>query len=514
MLASSPYLTPARGLTKRYREGLVFFATFFIASVLTKTYCNAASYQPSRVSPPTVTREFRGAWVASVGNISWPSTSSLTSAEQRAELISLLDKAAKLGLNAVLFQVRPSCDALYPSKLEPWSEYLTGQMGKAPSPFYDPLEFAIKEAHARGLELHAWFNPYRARHTSAKSPISLNHISKRQPQLVKKYGSSLWLDPGEKEVQDYSIAVVLDVVKRYDIDGVHFDDYFYPYPEKDASGKPLDFPDGSSWKRFGVGGKLSREDWRRENINSFVQRAYREIKAAKPWVKFGISPFGIWRPGNPAEVRGKDAYAELYADSRKWLANGWMDYCAPQLYWQVDAPQQSFPALLDWWLQQNGKNRHVWPGLNTSNTARNWPVGEIDRQIRLTRERQGADGHVHWDLRKGICENPALYRLLDEKTYARPALTPAFPWLAQEKPGKPTLGLRTAGKTTATWRSSAGARTFLWVMQSRTGGEWKTEICPSSHTSRTWSSAPDVVAITAVDRLGQTSPAAVLELKD
>ncbi len=505
---------------ERFREGFGVYAAFLIASILTPAYCTAGTYQPSSVSPPAINREFRGAWVASVGNISWPSASSLTTAEQRAELIGLLDRASKLGLNAILFQVRPSCDALYPSKLEPWSEYLTGQMGKAPSPFYDPLEFAIKEAHARGLELHAWFNPYRARHNSAKSPISSNHISKRQPQLVKQYGSSLWLDPGEKEVQDYSISVVLDVVKRYDIDGVHFDDYFYPYPEKDASGKALDFPDGSSWKRYGAGGKLSREDWRRENINSFVQRAYREIKATKPWVKFGISPFGIWRPGNPPEVRGKDAYAELYADSRKWLANGWMDYCAPQLYWQIDAPLQSFPALLDWWLQQNPKNRHVWPGLNTANTAdtanpaRRWPASEIDRQIRLSRERSGADGHVHWDLRKGVSENPGLYRLLDEKTYARPALVPAFPWLAQEKPGKPSLALRNASKTTATWRSNSGVRAFLWVLQTRTGGEWKTEICPASRTSRTWSSAPDVVAITAVDRLGQTSAPTVLELKD
>jgi len=257
-------------------------------------------------------------------------------AGQKAELLAILDRAAQLRLNAIIFQVRPACDALYASPIEPWSEYLTGAMGKAPQPFYDPLTFAVEEAHKRGLELHAWFNPYRAAHPSAKSPIASNHISKTKPSLVRRYGKHLWLDPGEKEVQDYSLSVVMDVVRRYDVDGVHFDDYFYPYKESEGG-----FPDDASWKRFGAGGKLSRDDWRRENVNTFIRRVYETIKAAKPWVKFGVSPFGIWRPGNPSSVQGLDAYQELYADSRKWLQNAWVDYFTPQLYWRIIAPRQS-----------------------------------------------------------------------------------------------------------------------------------------------------------------------------
>src|SRR5215510_6533664 len=202
----------------------------------------AVSYRPSsQVRPPAPPREFRGLWIATVKALDWPSRPGLPSQQQKAELIALLEQAKRVRLNAVFFQVRPACDALYPSKLEPWSEYLTGTMGKAPEPFYDPLAFAIEEAHRRGLELHAWFNPYRALHTNAKSPPSANHISKTKPHLVQRYGGYLWLDPGEKEVQDYSLSVVMDVVKRYDVDGIHFDDYFYPYPVEGRDGKDASF---------------------------------------------------------------------------------------------------------------------------------------------------------------------------------------------------------------------------------------------------------------------------------
>src|SRR5882724_12073739 len=284
--------------------------------------CRAATYQVSSVTPPPLAREFRGVWIATVANIDWPSKPGLTTAQQKAELISLLSHAAQLKLNAVIFQVRPACDALYDSKIEPWSEYLTGVMGKAPEPFYDPLAFALEEAHKRGLELHAWFNPYRALHKSHSGNISAGHISRTHPELVRSYGEYLWLDPGEREVQEYSLRVVMDVVKRYDIDGVQFDDYFYP----DPTGLNREFPDEASWRKYGVSGKLSRADWRRENVNAFISRVYTSIKAAKPWVKFGVAPFGIWRPGEPAQITGFDAYASLYADSRKWLAEGWVDY--------------------------------------------------------------------------------------------------------------------------------------------------------------------------------------------
>lgn len=212
----------------------------------------AADYEPSRVVPPAPLREFRAAWIATVANIDWPSQKTLSTSEQKAELLEILDRAVQLKLNAIIFQVRPACDAMYASRIEPWSEYLTGRMGQSPEPFYDPLAFAVEEAHRRGLELHAWFNPYRARLLSATSPVAPTHISHTHPQIVRRYGEYLWLDPGEKEVQDYSLSVIMDVVHRYDIDGVHFDDYFYPYKVKGEGGKDVDFPDDSSWQRFGA----------------------------------------------------------------------------------------------------------------------------------------------------------------------------------------------------------------------------------------------------------------------
>jgi uncharacterized lipoprotein YddW (UPF0748 family) len=227
--------------------------------------------------PPTLAREFRAAWVATVDNIDWPSKKGLSTEQQQAELIALLDKSEAIGLNAIIFQVRPAADALYESKIEPWSEYLTGTQGQAPQPFWDPLAFAVKEAHKRGLELHAWFNPYRARHPSAKGPLATSHIARQHPELVKKYGTQLWMDPGEPAVRAQTLKVVLDVVKRYDIDGVHLDDYFYPYKEKQANGT-TDFPDDPSWKRYQkAGGTLDRDDWRRQNVNQLIEELHAAI---------------------------------------------------------------------------------------------------------------------------------------------------------------------------------------------------------------------------------------------
>ncbi|MFM8271046.1 MAG: glycoside hydrolase family 10 protein [Gemmata sp.] len=278
-------------------------------------------------APPAPNREFRAVWVATVANIDWPSKPGLPAEQQKAELLAILDKSAALNLNAVVFQVRPMADALYESKLEPWSEYLTGQLGKGPG--YDPLAVAVEEAHKRGMELHAWFNPYRARHPSAKSEPPTDHITKARPDLAKPYGTHSWMNPTHKEVQDHSLAVVLDVVKRYDIDGIHIDDYFYPYKEKDAGGMLVPFPDDDTWQAYQkIGGKLTRDDWRRDAVNGFVKRMYEETKKAKPWVKVGISPFGIWRPGNPPGISGLDQYTELYADAKLWLNEGWVDTSA------------------------------------------------------------------------------------------------------------------------------------------------------------------------------------------
>src|SRR6185503_16315818 len=251
--------------------------SFFVLAAGFDTACGQAPVNSvQNLTPPEpIRREFRGAWIASVANIDWPSVPGLSTREQQDELVAILDRAVALRLNAVILQVRPAADALYASPYEPWSEYLSGRMGQAPNPYYDPLEFAVNEAHRRGLELHAWFNPYRAHHPSGKSRPSANHISVTNPELVKKYGSMLWMDPGEPEVRDRTLQVILDVVQRYDIDGVHIDDYFYPYKERDSRGRVIDFPDAVSWRKYlRSGGTLSRDDWRRANVDSLIHAVY------------------------------------------------------------------------------------------------------------------------------------------------------------------------------------------------------------------------------------------------
>lgn len=302
----------------------------FIAAALSIALMSCASTRSRDQTPP----EIRGGWIATVNNIDWPSEPGLSSPRQRAELRALLDTAADVNLNMVILQVRTACDALYDSRHEPWSEYLTGEMGLPPEPYYDPLAFAVEEAHARGLELHAWFNPYRARYHTRVGDLSLDHILARRPDLVRRYGTHYWLDPGEPEVMDHTVAVILDVVRRYDIDGVHFDDYFYPYPENDEDGEVIAFPDDVSYRRYRQsGGRLNRGDWRRNNVNRLVERLSREIRAIDPECKFGISPFGIWRPGHPPGIEGFDQVAQMWADPLRWVSEGWLDYLAPQLYW-------------------------------------------------------------------------------------------------------------------------------------------------------------------------------------
>ncbi|HWD91885.1 MAG TPA: family 10 glycosylhydrolase [Verrucomicrobiae bacterium] len=490
---------------------------FFLSAllVLLAFDCGAVDYQASAAVPPPIEREFRGVWVATVANIDWPSKPGLSTAQQKAELISILNHAAQLKLNAIVFQVRPACDAMYDSKIEPWSEYLTGTMGKAPEPFYDPLSFAIEEAHRRGMELHAWFNPYRALHKSHTGNISREHISKTHPELVRSYGDYLWLDPGEREVQDYSLRVILDVVKRYDIDGVQFDDYFYP----DPTGVNRDFPDEASWKKYGAGGKLSRGDWRRENVNTFIHRAYTSIKAAKPWVKFGVSPFGIWRPGNPAQITGSDAYTKLYADSRKWLEEGWVDYFSPQLYWRIEQREQSFPVLLNWWEQQNAKHRHLWPGISAAYAlSQQWSAQEIPDQIRLERKQAEAGGYIFYNA-SSLLANSAraeeLQHVLTTDLNRQPALVPASPWLTGVAPGKPgvsIIGVPNAIRVNWNEGGTNSVPVRWWVVQTKFFSDWKTEVFPKEVTSEFLTGAPEVVAVTAVDRVGNASSARVMEV--
>jgi len=266
---------------------------------------------PDPTLQPTVEREFRAAWIATVANINWPSRRDLTTQEQQQEAISLLDLLAENNFNAAVFQVRPQCDALYASELEPWSYYLTGTQGQAPEPFYDPLEFWVEEAHQRGIELHVWLNPYRAHHVMGGEVTDHSVVSTRPELVVELESGYYWMNPALKGTQDHSLAVVMDIVRRYDIDGVHFDDYFYPYPSYNNN---KEFPDHESWAAYQQsGGRLSRNDWRRAAVDAFIERLYREIKREKAHVKFGLSPFGIWRPHNPVSIRGFELGGLLFS---------------------------------------------------------------------------------------------------------------------------------------------------------------------------------------------------------
>jgi uncharacterized lipoprotein YddW (UPF0748 family) len=386
---------------------------------------------------PRIEREFRAAWVASVANINWPSKPGLSTADQQQEAIFLLDLLQNHNFNAVILQVRPQCDALYSSDLEPWSYYLSGKQGQPPDPFYDPLEFWIKEAHERGLELHAWLNPYRAHH-KAGGEISEVSIVKTNPELVVALKSGYWwLDPSQAGTQDHSMAVALDIVKRYDLDGLHFDDYFYPYPSYHDG---EDFPDDKSWHSYlEEGGTLSRNDWRRESVNTFISHLYKAIKDIKPHVKFGLSPFGIWRPNHPPSIRGFDQYDQLYADARLWLNQGWVDYWTPQLYWPINQTAQSFPVLLGWWIKENKKNRHLWPGINIGRPKGEAGVDETINQIMITRGMLPEDpGVVHWSIGP-LVSDTGLVEALSQVPYKNQALVPSSPWLDNQVPEIPLV---------------------------------------------------------------------------
>jgi uncharacterized lipoprotein YddW (UPF0748 family) len=464
------------------------------------------------VAPP-IPREFRGVWVATVANIDWPSKPGLPVAQQQAELIAILDRSAELHLNAVVFQVRPSADALYASDIEPWSEYLTGEQGKAPSPRWDPLAFAVREAHARGLELHAWFNPYRAQNDAAKSPNVASHIARTNPALVKRYGRFLWMDPGEPQVRARTLRVVLDVVKRYDIDGVHIDDYFYPYPIAQSRGRgDLPFPDDASWAKYQrAGGKLSRNDWRRENVNTLVRELAEGIRAEKPWVKFGISPFGIWRPGSPSAVRGFDAYEKLYADARKWMHEGWGDYFSPQLYWPTYKEGQQYSVLLDWWAGENRQRRHLWPGNFTSRAGARgsgaFAVSELLAQIQATRTHPGSSGNVHFSMRSFSTNQAGMNDTLSEGPYREPALVPHSPWMSAPPPPEPrvALGRNERGVRTLELRTADGTRPWLWVVRMRTDSGWQVHVVPGARLS--WSppfgDEPLDLVVSTVNRIGE-----------
>lgn len=497
--------------------------------------------------PPPEPRQFRAAWVATVANIDWPSRPGLPAPQQQAEARAILDRARALGLNALILQVRPAGDALYPSRLEPWSEYLTGRQGVPPRPWWDPLAFWVREAHQRGLQLHAWFNPFRARHPTAKTPLAKPHLALRAPASVKAYGDLLWMDPGDAVARAHTLAVIDDVLRRYDIDGVHIDDYFYPYPVL-QDGAELAFPDSEAYLRYlGAGGMLPLPDWRRGHVDTLVQTLHERLRRTKPAVLLGISPFGLVRPERRAPgIVGFSQYDKLFADVEHWLEEGWLDYLAPQLYWPIASEGQPFAPLLQSWVQANVRQRHLWPGLFTSSVrlatppvppaappaptatqgsgdgaaagatriAQPWPAREVLDQLALLDQQArvlgsgsagGLGGHIHFSMTALMQDRDGLATQLQRGTnapYASPALVPATPWLDKQPPPPPQLTRRGDAVFIDPGRGEAPARYAVWR---RVEGRWRFGVSAVGER-RVARERADAVVIAAVDRHGNVSP--------
>ena len=425
----------------------VLFTVYFLAS----NY----SFAQSSTAPPK--REFRAAWVATVGNIDWPSRAGLTADQQRAEFVNILNQHQQAGLNAVVVQVRSVCDALYASQLEPWAAVLTGQQGQSPG--YDPLAFMLAECRKRGMEFHAWFNPYRAVTNAQTAQLDPGHVVRKHPEWLLVQGTLRVLNPGLPAVRAYVTSVIMDVVRRYDIDGVHFDDYFYPYPP--AAGT-LPFTDDSTFTALGRG-ITNRADWRRDNVNLLVKQVADSIRAVKPWVKFGISPFGIWQNKTTAQplgsaTNGLQSYSDIYADSRLWVQSGWIDYVAPQLYWNIgNAPAADYSVLVPWWaavVDNSPGKRHLYigqaayrVGVATENATWNQP-GHMPAQLRLNRA-ANIPGSIFYNTTT-FNRNPLGMRdsLRTAAFYGRPALRPLMAWKGTPAPPAPTqLSAQRTGTT-------------------------------------------------------------------
>jgi len=342
-------------------------------------------------------REFRGVWVATVDNIDWPSRGNYNSDSQKVEFIRLLDMHKRNGMNAVVVQIRPAADAFYASPYEPWSEWLTGKQGSPPSPYYEPLEFMITETHKRGMEFHAWMNPYRAEFSIGRSSIAPNHITRIHPEWFLTYGEKRYFDPGNKEVQQYVTGVVKDIVSRYAVDAIHFDDYFYPYR---LPGK--EFPDNAKYLQYGNG--MNKDDWRRSNTDSIIAMLSKAIKAENKKCLFGISPFGVWRNADKDSVNGSATragqtnYDDLYADILLWLKKGWIDYVAPQLYWEIGHKAAPYEVLLDWWSKHTyGKNCYIGLGVYKAGSNTAWKdKTQLPRQIEVLRNTPNIQGMIFY----------------------------------------------------------------------------------------------------------------------
>lgn len=438
-----------------------------------------------RLGAPAIPREFRALWVATVDNIDWPTEPGLSARRQRAEIRAVLETASRLRLNAILLQVRPTSDALYASRTEPWSAFLTGRQGVGPEPRYDPLEEWVREAHARGIDVHAWINPYRVRHPKSIGPDAARHVSKRRPELVREYGPYLWLDPGAEGSREVVLGVTRELLRRYDIDGVHMDDYFYPYP---IDGE--DFPDGETYAAYTRrGGRLGKADWRRENINRLVRDLRDLTHREKPGAIFTVSPFGIWRPDHPEGVKGFDAYARLYADSRRWMEEGWVDALMPQLYWPIESAGQPFEPLLTWWEQYGGPRTHLWPGLYLTrimpagSERASWEPREIVDQIGLIRGSERARGFALFSAVGVVEDRRGVTGELASGVLRGGALAPASPWAGGRRPRRAEVswgGVGSGAGRSVRVRAGVSDEPPRFVALRTEGpGGWTTRIAPT-----------------------------------
>lgn len=418
-----------------FRKLLLLLAFFLITHIL-PVHAAHLGEPKDPIMPPK--RELRGVWIATVANIDWPSRAGLPIAQQKSELINILDNHQRAGINAIYLQIRPSADAFYAKSDEPWSRFLTGKQGQSPNPQYDPLEFAIEEAHQRGMELHPWFNPYRATFDLVQANVSPDHITRRKPEWFFAYGGKKWFNPGLPEVREYIIEVILNVVRQYDIDGVHFDDYFYPYPD---GNKPI--PDSETFRKYGQGFSTVA-DWRRNNVNLLVQALSDSIRATKQHIRFGISPFGIWdnRRDHPqgSETNGFSGYRQLYADAIKWTSEGWVDYVTPQLYFPFNYRAAAYEKLVDWW-NDHTYGRHLYIGhasYRAANNTEGWRNrSQIPDQIRYLRQQSESQGSVFYSS-KSISGNLAGLRdSLQYDLYKYKALPPQMLWLDSIPPHSP-----------------------------------------------------------------------------
>ena len=410
---------------------ILAISVFLIATVcgakVPSSKKNQDKEMKSNVAPK---REFRGAWIQCVNN-QW---TGIGREKMQKTLVAQLDELKRCGINAIMFQVRAEADALYESKYEPWSRYLTAEQGRAPEPYWDPLAWMVEECHRRGMECHAWINPFRAK-TKGTKALAASHPYFKHPERFFHYDGLMLFDPGQPENWDYICEVSMDIVRRYDVDGLHIDDYFYPYP---VSGVKI--PDDATYQKYGDG--MSLEDWRRDNVNRFIKKLNESVKSVKPWCKFGVSPFGIYRnkKNDPygSETNGLQNYDDLYADVLEWVRKGWVDYNIPQIYWQIGHTAADYDTLIRWW-SENAGGRHLYIGQDVERTVKYSDINnpnehQMRAKYELQRSLPGVEGSCQW-YAKAVVDNPGNYGTMLKETFHKyPALAPLMPWIDAKAP--------------------------------------------------------------------------------